>query len=97
MSSEGYITRNHRVIKEWAEQRGGKPVKVRGLDVQDDPNVLRIAFSERIGREFLEPISWDDFFDAFDRKGLTFLFQEQTTYGEQSTFFRVVEENKKSH
>lgn len=62
-------TRNHDDIRKWVEQRGGKPARVRGTE-----DLLRISFGQ--SPKNLEEISWDQFFDSFDRNGLLFLYEE---------------------
>ena len=50
--------------------------------------ILRVDFAER--DEKLEEISWDEFFDTFEDRGLAFLYQEETADGKESRFFRFV-------
>lgn len=65
-------TRSHETIRQWAEQRGGKPARVRGTK-----DLLRISFGR--SPKNLEEISWDEFFEAFDRNNLVFLYEEAPT------------------
>ena len=37
-----------------------------------------------------EEISWEGFFDEFDRENLAFLYQEEVSSGEESRFFELV-------
>lgn len=55
-----------------------------------EPGVLRIDFPGGTGDEELEHISWDEWFEKFDRENLAFLYQEQKASGEDSTFFKLV-------
>jgi len=34
-------------------------------------------------------VSWEEWFETFDRRGLNFLFQEKLADGRQSNFFRL--------
>lgn len=82
-------TRNHDVIRGWADARGGKPATVR--DTGDgQAGILRIDFPGYTGEDTLEEISWDDFFEKFDEKELVFLYQDETEGGETSRFFKFV-------
>lgn len=42
-----------------------------------DPGVLRIDYPGFSGRDTLERIPWDQWFDAFDRNKLAFLYQDK--------------------
>ena len=61
-------TRQHEVIRAWAEGRGGQPARVRGSEV------LRLAF-EHLPPNW-EAISWDQFFETFERTGQTFMYED---------------------
>jgi hypothetical protein len=50
--------------------------------------VLRFDFP-RSGGGDLEEISWDDWFETFDERGLNFIYQEHRKDGNQSNFFRL--------
>jgi hypothetical protein len=90
MAGEAKTTTNHRTIKKWVEARGGKPVAVKRTEHDDDVGILRIDFPGYSGAESLEEITWDAFFKKFDEKQLAFLYQEQTSSGEESRFFKLV-------
>ncbi len=68
-------TIDHDVIRRWAEKYGGHPAAIAGTGRGDDPGILRIDFGGS-AREDLEPISWEVFFDWFDRDRLALLFRE---------------------
>jgi catechol 2,3-dioxygenase-like lactoylglutathione lyase family enzyme len=82
------VTRNHDVIRRWAEERGATPATVPGSEHEGHPGVLRFDFPG-YGGEGLQPISWEDWFRAFDERGLRFLFQEHKKDGAQSNFFQL--------
>ena len=84
------IITDHEEIRRWVEAHGGRPATVRGTGGDDDAGVLRIDFPGGAGEEALEPISWDEWFEKFDEKGLAFLYQESKAGGEDSTFFKLV-------
>jgi hypothetical protein len=80
-------TTDHEEIRRWAEEHGGRPARVKGTG---DPGVLRIDFPGGAGEGELEPISWEEWFDAFDRNNLALLYQEEKASGEDSTFAKLV-------
>ena len=86
--SEAKTTTNHDEIKRWAEKRDGHPAVVR----TDGPGgILRIDFGEP--EENLEEVSWNEFFDIFEKNDLAFLYQEEIDGG-KSRFNKFVERNQ---
>jgi len=82
--SEGKVTTDHKEIRVWAEERGGKPATVKSIGSKDEPGILRLDFEPP--DEALEPLEWDDFFDKFDKERLAFLYQDRTADGKVSRF-----------
>lgn len=82
-------TTNHEAIKAWVEAREGRPSIVRASK-SEDSGILRIDFPGYSGDNSLEPISWDKFFQIFDKEGLQFLYQDTTEDGEMSNFNKFV-------
>ncbi len=76
MSGKGKTTIDHETIKNWVEERGGRPAHVKRSGTKKDPGVLRIDFPGFSGEDTLEPISWESFFAAFDKHGLVFVYQD---------------------
>src|SRR5947209_13135285 len=97
MAGESKITTNHDEIRKWAEARGGKPSTVKRTEGNDEVGVLRIDFPGYSGQDSLEEISWDDFFAKFDEKNLAFLYQDKTSSGEESRFFKLVSRDSTEH
>jgi hypothetical protein len=89
MSHESKTTRNHDEIRKWVEARDGKPARVRGTENSEGNGLLRINFPGG-AESTLENISWDEFFQEFDKRGLEFLFQDEKADGETSTFFKFI-------
>lgn len=81
-------TRNHDVIRQWAEERRAQPATVPGTEHGGRPGVLRFDFPG-YGGERLQTIPWDDWFRSFDERHLIFLYQEHLRNGNQSNFFRL--------
>jgi hypothetical protein len=84
------VTTDHDEIRRWAEERNGKPTRVKGTGGADDPGILRIDFPGYSGEDSLEPISWEEFFAKFEEKKLALVYQEQTR-GEKSNFNKLVD------
>jgi hypothetical protein len=89
-SGESTTTTDHEIIKQWAEDRGGKPADVKGTGSGEDPGILRIDFPGHGDDDRLEEISWDEFFEKFEENNLAFLYQDKTADGETSRFFKFV-------
>ncbi|MGE5295699.1 MAG: hypothetical protein ACM3VT_12795 [Solirubrobacterales bacterium] len=83
-------TTDHETIRNWAEQRGGKPAAVKGTRKGEDPGIIRIDFPGYSGEGSLEEISWDEFFEKFDEADLAFVYEEKTSKGERSNFNKLV-------
>jgi glutathione synthase/RimK-type ligase-like ATP-grasp enzyme len=94
MPTKSNITTDHEQIRQWVEERGGHPAAVkrtRGSRGRgDDTGILRIDFPGYSGQSTLEEISWDEFFEKFDRENLAFLYQDQTARGQKSNFNKII-------
>lgn len=84
---ETLITRDHKVIEHWAEERKAVPATVEGTERGGKPGVLRFDFP---GGSELKEVSWEDWFATFDDRDIAMLFQEHKTDGSQSNFFQFV-------
>ena len=82
-----FTTRDHDVIRAWAESRGGTPADVEGTG-DKGAGVLRIEFRDEGDR--LEDVGWDAFFATFDDSDVDFLYQERTSDGSVSRFHKFV-------
>ena len=84
-------TTDHETIRQWVEERNGKPASVAGTSKGDeDVGLVGIDFAEDGEDDSLEQISWDEFFEKFEEKQLAFLYQDQKANGEPSTFNKFV-------
>jgi hypothetical protein len=81
------VTTSHEVIRQWAQERGGRPATVEGTEHGDLLGVLRLDFGEPTDR--LREVSWDEWFATFDERRLNFVHQEERSDGRTSTFFRL--------
>jgi hypothetical protein len=92
--SEGKTTTDHDEIRQWAEERGGVPASVKGTGGGkkgrgDEAGILRLDFEPR--DEALEEISWEEFFEKFDKEKLAFLYQDETSDGSTSRFHKFID------
>ena len=67
---------DHKEIRRWAEDRGATPACVRGTGGANDTGMIRLDFPGYSGEESLAPITWDEWFAAFEQNGLALLVQE---------------------
>jgi len=85
--AERLTTRDHDVIRKWAEMRGAQPassVRQEGHGI----GVLRLEFPGQLGRPITH-IDWSDWFRAFDERDLCFVYQEKNIDGGRSDFYRL--------
>ena len=85
-AGKSHTTTNHKTIREWMEDRGGHPAKVKGTDDKHG-GLLRVDFGRP--EENLERIEWEEFFETFDANKLAFLYQEEI-HGHKSRFCKFV-------
>ena len=85
------VTRDHNQIKQWVEERGGNPARVKGTENKNSPGLLRIDYPGFSGEERLEEISWEEFFEGFDKNKLAFLYQDKTADGKLSRFSKLID------
>lgn len=71
------------------EARGGHPAHVKRTS-RNGTGILRIDYPGYSGKRTLEEISWDQFFEKFDREGLAFLHQDQKKGGGPTRFSKLV-------
>ena len=90
--AQAKVTTDHDEIRKWAEARGGRPATVRSTHSKDNAGIIRIEFpgAPNAKDEALEEISWEEFFEKFDEKKLAFLYQDETSSGKESRFFKLV-------
>jgi hypothetical protein len=88
--STSKTTTDLKEIKKWAEERDGKPAKVKGVGAEKDNGIIRIDFPGYSGEDSLEEISWDDWYKIFQDRKLAFLYQDETSGGKESRFFKLV-------
>lgn len=78
-------TTDHQKIRDWVEARGGHPARVKSTGTG---GILRIDFEP--SDNDLERISWDEFFETFEKSELAFVRQDQAADGAASRFNKFV-------
>jgi hypothetical protein len=75
-------TTDHETIRKWAEAKGGKPAAVESTHDDDEVGIVRIMFPDnpRSEHDNLVEISWDEFFEKFDKKELALLYDEDSLF-----------------
>ena len=86
-SHESRTLVNHDEIRQWVEDRGGKPAVVEGTEAGGSA-LLRVDFGD--ADEKLQEISWEEFFRIFEGSDLAFVCQDTTKDGDTSRFFKFV-------
>lgn len=96
MSKLSKVTTDHEFIRRWAEDRGGKPAAVkRTHEAGKETGIIRIDFPGYSGKDSLEEISWDEFFDKFDSADLAMVYEDETSGGEKSNFTKLVRRDER--
>ena len=91
--AEAKVTTNHSEIQQWAEERGGSPARVKGTNKGKSSGILRIDYEGFTGEDSLEEITWEEFFDGFEKNKLAFLYQDKLSSGEKSRFSKLIDRN----
>jgi hypothetical protein len=92
--SSSQTTTDLKVIQKWAEEREGKPSRVKSTADDKGGGVLRIDFPGYSGGDSLEEISWEDWYKTFQERKLEFLYQDHTAGGKESRFFKLINKEK---
>jgi len=92
--SSSKTTTELEVIKKWAEEREGKPSRVKSTADDEGGGLLRIDFPGYTGKDTLEEISWEDWYKTFQDRNLEFLYQDHTAGGKESRFFKLINKEK---
>lgn len=83
-------TKDHDVIRQWAEDRHATPAAAPSTD--EDVRLGHLRFDLDFGQdlEVLEHVEWDEWFVAFDERGLTFFYEEEARPdGSPSNYFHL--------
>ncbi|MCB0587586.1 MAG: hypothetical protein KDD06_19995 [Phaeodactylibacter sp.] len=68
-------TVDHEAIQSWAEAREARPARLSRFEDEQVPGRIKFRFP---GDDYPdeEGLSWDEFFDIFDRERLEFVFED---------------------
>jgi hypothetical protein len=96
---DNIFTSDHEEIKSWTEKHNGSPA------VFDDPNAwgdklgIRIDFPGKMDERFMSadvksrPVSWDKFFEIFDKRNLTFVYNTKEEPNDPTMAYMIVPKN----
>jgi hypothetical protein len=75
-------TTDHETIRKWAESKGGQPAAVDRTHRGGDVGIIRIMFPQvrQSEHESLVEITWDEFFEEFEKRKLALLFDEKSMF-----------------
>lgn len=90
MDSEATTTIDHDIIRHWIEERDGQPAMVEETIEDGKGGILQVRFSDG-SQDELQDVEWEAFFEAFERKELAFLHQQETADGAASRFYKFVD------
>ena len=80
-------TTDHEKIREWIEDRGGRPASVKGLVEENGveaPEMLHISFGAPDPN--MEELAWEEFFERFEDANLALTYEEKAEKGEAPNF-----------
>ena len=94
VSNHVVFTRDHDVIKRWAQKRQAEPATGQAtasgpatVNVQDGGAGIRFNFP---GASPYRSISWDEWLDNFDRHDCAFVYDNDAEPGVPSSRYRIV-------
>ena len=88
---------DHREIRRWAEERRARPAAVRSTLNDDYIGMIRLDFPGYRGKDSLEEISWDEWFEDFDDRNLALVVHDEAADGELSNFHKLVRRETTEH
>jgi len=80
-------TTDHDEIRGWADQHGGRPVKIEtpaGKGKDDHGGILRIDFGEK--NDNFTDVEWDEWFEIFEESNLAIILGDK----EESKFAKLI-------
>ena len=75
-------TTDHETIRKWAERHNGVPAAVDTTHDKRDVGIIRIMFPKapRSDHDALVQITWEEFFEEFEKKKLALLFEPDSMF-----------------
>lgn len=91
MSGHSSFMTDHEEIRRWVEERNGRPATIaETAKKNEDAGLLHIDFPGGAKNPPLEPVSWEGFFEKFDKENLALVYQDETADGRKSYFCKFV-------
>jgi hypothetical protein len=90
MFAQGKVTLDRTIIQNWANARKGWPAFTRQLTPSGDEITLSIVFPDSDCGQVIRHLSWDEFFEQFDRLRLAFIYQDGEGDQELSRLYAFV-------
>jgi hypothetical protein len=92
-------TTNHDEIREWAESKGGKPAAVGSTHAEGVVGLVRIMFPDNPRSEHaaLREISWEEFFEEFDKRNLALVYEEDSLFNKVVSRTPVATRSRRDH
>lgn len=85
-------TTDHDEIRSWVQTHGGQPTALRTKD--GDLAIVRFDYLtspvQSPATAQLQPISWDEFFQQFEKHKLAFIYQENVESGQENKLSKLV-------
>ena len=76
-------------IVEWVTKRGGKPVKTTHFGKRDNSfELIEIDFNGT-PEEYFKEISWEEWYEVFNKNKLRFIYIEKNSNGKESKFYKL--------
>lgn len=94
-------TLDHKVIRKWAEKHGGKPALIKDPRPGSPAIGLKIDFPGKEDDLLLgkvrspKPVTWKEFFDVFEKKGLAFMYLDSPNIPDLSEAYKFVYRDSK--
>jgi len=75
-------TTDHATIRQWVERKGGKPAAVQRTHQGGDVGIVRLMVpkAQQSEHESLVEISWDEFFEEFEKRELALVYDEGSMF-----------------
>lgn len=90
MPSAIHLTTDHDEIRHWVESVGGRPVQVRLAASTGPVGVPALDVPGRRTGGDVENITWDDWFDEFERAGLALLYEPASVPSAAAPYGKLV-------
>jgi hypothetical protein len=76
------VVTDHERIRKWAQSKGGRPAAVDRTHKGGDVGIIRIMFPDapQSEHESLVEISWDEFFEEFEKRQLALLYDKDSLF-----------------